>query len=61
MLRGLQTMDLFLNEMNGAMNKMQKTDSIDLNNSYVEVRVVDSSHDSYINSLAFCSSPVSIA
>ena len=48
MQRGLQTVESFINEMDGEMNKMEKLTSIDLNNSSVEVRVVDSNHDSYI-------------
>ena len=34
-----------LNEIDGEMNKLT---SVDLNNSSVEVRAVDSNHDSYI-------------
>ena len=48
MQRSLQTMDSFLNEMDGQLIICRKLTSVDLNNSSVEVRVVDSNHDSCI-------------
>ena len=42
-------MDIFLNELDGAMNK--KRTSTDLNNSSVEVRVVDLNHIEFLTIL----------
>ena len=54
-------MDLLLNELDGAINLKKKRNSIDLNDSSVEVRVVDLNHDSYIEFFTILLIPLSTA
>ena len=59
--RGLHTKDSFLNEMDGAINMQKKLTSVDLNNSSVEVRVVDSNHNFCIEFFTILLIPLSTA